>query len=110
MARQLGVTKVVTMKMQLKDLITKTMKDIKLVQKEVNQGDLAWKNTTALSEQLDSFGKEGENIASYAPKIEELEQDLEMIDKKSHDDEFQGIQQKINTLVQTGKKQLQEKS
>lgn len=106
--RQLGLTKVVSMKMHVKDLYKDILNKIKLVQEEVQDGDYA-KATAQLNVQLDNFNTEGKKIASYVPKIEVLERDLELLDTSSHDEELAGLSANIDKLVQSGKHDLNNK-
>lgn len=106
--RQLGLTKVVSMKMHVKDLYKDILNKIKLVQEEVKDGDFA-KASKGLTDQLDNFNKEGKKIASYVPKIEVLERDLELLDQNNHDEELTGLSANIEKLVENSKHELKDK-
>ena len=96
------------MKMHVKDLYKDILNKIKLVQEEVQDGDYE-KATAQLNVQLDNFNTEGKKIASYVPKIEVLERDLELLDTSSHDEELAGLSANIDKLVQSGKHDLNNK-
>ena len=53
--------------------------------------------------------KEGEKIKDYIPKMEFLQQDLELLDHGAHDEELTGLVSDIQKLVKKTKGELQNK-
>ena len=94
--------------------------EISNVQTEVKDGDYA-KLAQTQEKELTALQNEARNIQRYIPKIEHLEQDLELLEKTEtdedgkptkpapKDEELMAIVPEINKLVQTAKKELKKK-
>ena len=105
LGRQLGLTKVVNMKMHVKDLYKDIMNKVALVQEEVKDGDFD-KAAQVQNQEFDKLKSEGKKITNYIPKVESLEVELELLDKGNHDEELNGLVSNIESLVQKSKKEL----
>ena len=90
LGRQLGLTKVVNMKMHVKGLYKDIMDKIKLVQEDVKDGDFN-KAAQLQNQEFDKLKEEGKKITKYIPKMEALEVELELLDKGNHDEELNGL-------------------
>ena len=120
LGRQLGLTKVVSMKLHMHELEKNLKSQINSVATEVKDGDYI-KMAQVQEKELTALQNEARNIQRYIPKIEKLEQDLELLEKTEtdeegkptkpapKDEELMAIVPEINKLVQTTRKSLKTK-
>ena len=108
------------MKLHMHELEDNLKSQISNVSAEVKDGDYA-KAAQVQEKELTALGNEARNIQRYIPKIEKLEQDLELLEKTEtdedgkptkpapKDEELMAIVPAINKLVQKAKKDLKTK-
>tara|TARA_B110001450_G_C17492400_1_gene428890 strand:+ start:75 stop:608 length:534 start_codon:yes stop_codon:yes gene_type:complete len=104
--RQLGLTKMVGLKMNFKNLGENIKKEIMGISNLPGSNDDA--NKKKFDEEYKFLASEGEKLKTYIPKIEKLEKELELLDIEANgkDDELRAIPLEFVKEIEESKKAM----